>query len=329
MKERRWIAAFAAEGVLCAGLTLLLNGSAAADAGLLAFPFAQLGAGLRALSLLGGVWNVLAIVLYVAVSLLPAGFLAAVCRKRKPACEDWLLLLLSVTLFGTLWAAVNPARLAQRWFAGKTLGLPMLGGLIYTEVIAYTILRLLRTAGAANARALRRYVRWVLAALAAVLVYAAFGSSLRELLASLTQLREGNTADALPQAWKISAGPSLLWTQAMLIVRYLVDVASALLGVRVVMEALRLLAAQDGGDPAQASECASRIAERSAQALRFTLLAGLAVNLAQVLLMRQLRSIALNVSLPLGTVALCLAALLLARLMQENRKLREDNDLFI
>ena len=32
MKERRWIAAFAAEGVLCAGLTLLLNGSAAADA---------------------------------------------------------------------------------------------------------------------------------------------------------------------------------------------------------------------------------------------------------------------------------------------------------
>ena len=328
MKEKRWIAAFAAEGVLCAGLTLLLNGSTAADAGLLAFPFAQVGAGLRALSLLGGVWNVLAIVLYAAVSLLPAGFFAAVCRKRRPACEDWLLLLMSVTLFGTLWAAVNPAWLARRWFAGKTLGLPMLGGLVYAEIIVYTILRLLRTAGAANARALRRYVRWVLAALAAVLVYAAFGSSLRELLASLMQLREGNSAD-MQQTWNTGAGPSLLWTQAMLIVRYLVDAASALLGVRVILEALRLLAAQDGGDPAQASECASRIAERSAQTLRFTLLAGLAVNLAQVLLMRQLRSIALNVSLPLGTVALCLAALLLARLMQENRKLREDNDLFI
>lgn len=63
MKERRWIAAFAAEGVLCAGLTLLLNGSAAADAGLMAFPFAQIGAGLRALSLMGGVRNVLAIML--------------------------------------------------------------------------------------------------------------------------------------------------------------------------------------------------------------------------------------------------------------------------
>ena len=70
MKERRWIAAFAAEGVLCAGLTLLLNGSAAADAGLMAFPFAQIGAGLRALSLMGGVRNVLAIMLYAAVSLL-------------------------------------------------------------------------------------------------------------------------------------------------------------------------------------------------------------------------------------------------------------------
>ena len=311
MKERRWIAAFAAEGVLCAGLTLLLNGSAAADAGLMAFPFAQIGAGLRALSLMGGVRNVLAIMLYVAVSLLPAGLLAAVCRKRKPVCEDGLL-----------------AWLAQRWFAGKTLGLPMLGGLLYAEVIAYAILRLLRTAGAANARALRRYVRWVLAAIATVLVYAAFGSSLRELLASLTQLREGNSAN-MPQIWNTGAGPSLLWTQAMLAIRYLIDAASALLGVGVILEALRLLAAQDGGDPVQASECASRIAERSAQTLRFTLLAGLAVNLAQVLLARQLRSIALNVSLPLGTVALCLAALLLARLMQENRKLREDNDLFI
>ena len=30
MKERRWIAAFAAEGVLCAGLTLLLSGGALA-----------------------------------------------------------------------------------------------------------------------------------------------------------------------------------------------------------------------------------------------------------------------------------------------------------
>ena len=328
MKERRWIAAFAAEGVLCAGLTLLLNGSAAADAGLMAFPFAQIGAGLRALSLMGGVRNVLAIMLYAAVSLLPAGFLAAVCRKRKLVGEDGLLLLMSVTLFGTLWAAVNPAWLAQRWFAGKTLGLPMLGGLLYAEVIAYAILRLLRTAGAANARALRRYVRWVLAAIATVLVYAAFGSSLRELLASLTQLREGNSAN-MPQIWNTGAGPSLLWTQAMLAIRYLIDAASALLGVGVILEALRLLAAQDGGDPVQASECASRIAERSAQTLRFTLLAGLAVNLAQVLLARQLRSIALNVSLPLSTVALCLAALLLARLMQENRKLREDNDLFI
>ena len=72
-----------------------------------------------------------------------------------------------------------------------------------------------------------------------------------------------------------------------------------------------------------------RVAHRRKKTLRFTLLAGLAVNLAQVLLARQLRSIALNVSLPLSTVALCLAALLLARVMQENRKLREDNDLFI
>ena len=60
-----------------------------------------------------------------------------------------------------------------------------------------------------------------------------------------------------------------------------------------------------------------------------TLWSGLLVNLCQILLARKLRSIALEITLPLGAVAVCLGALLLARLMQENRRLREDNALFI
>ena len=45
--------------------------------------------------------------------------------------------------------------------------------------------------------------------------------------------------------------------------------------------------------------------------------------------MKRLRSAALTVTLPLVPLAFCLAALILARLVQENRKLRADNDLFI
>lgn len=329
MKRKRWIAAFAAEGALCAGLTLLLRGDALLNAGLLAFPFAQVGAGLRALSLLGGAWNVLAIVLYAALSLLPAICFAALCRKRKPFAEDGLLILTSLTLFGILWAAVNPAWLARNWPAGRTLGISMLGGVFYSEIIAYAVLRLLRVSAAADAKALRRYVRWMLALLGAAFVYGAFGGGVQTLLTALEQLQAGNTADALHMEPGGSAGAGLLWTQAALVVRYLVDASSSLLSIRVILEALRLLAAQDSGNMELASECASKIAGKSAQALRFALLSGLAVNLLQVLLAKQLRNIALDVSLPLGSVMLCLAALLLARLMQENRKLREDNDLFI
>lgn len=331
MKKKRWAMVFAAEALLCAALTVLLRGTALFDAGILAFPFAQLGAGLRALSLMGSGWNVLAIALYL---LLVAGAVGAAVwayfKLFSKHEEDWLLFILCVTFGVTLYAMVNPQLLARKFFAGRELGPAMLGGLFYTELIVYVLLRLLRAAGEADTRALRRYVRWVLAAIAAVFVYSAFAGALQGCLQELEEISASNpTVEEFPQMAVGVAAPSLLWTQGIIVARYLLSAVSDVLGVWVILEALALLAAQDAGDAALASQCAEAIAKRSTFALRVTLWSGVVVNLYQVALARRLRSIALNVTLPLGAVAVCLGALLLARLMQENRKLREDNDLFI
>ncbi len=331
MKKKRWAVIFTVEALACAVLTALLRGAALFDAGILAFPFAQLGAGLRALSLMGGGWNVLAIALYL---LLVAGVVGAAAwahfklfSKRQ---EDWLLFFICVTFGATLYAMVNPQLLARKFFAGRELGPAMLGGMFYTELIVYVLLRLLRAAGEADARALRKYVRWVLAAIAAVFVYSAFAGALQGCLQELEEISASSpTVEEFPQMAVGVAAPPLLWTQGIIAARYLLSAVSDVLGVWVILEALALLSAQDAGDAALASQCAEKIAKKSTLALRVTLWSGAAVNLYQVLLAEQLRSIALHVTLPLGAVAVCLGALLLARLMQENRKLREDNDLFI
>lgn len=331
MRRKHWIMLFAAEAAVCVLLTVLLRGSGLFDAGILAFPFAQLGAGLRALSLMGGVWNVLAIALYLLLVAAVIGVAAwSYFRLFSRHEEEWLLFVICVTFGVTLYAMVNPSWLQRRFFAARSLGPAMLGGLFYTELIVYVLLRLLRSAAEADAKGLRRYVRWVLAALAAVFVYSAFADGLQGLLSELETLRKSNpTPDEFPQMLVGVSAPSLLWTEGVIAARYLLHAAADGLGVWVILEALELLSAQDCGDAVRAADCAERIARKSTTALRVTLWCGVIVNVYQVVLAKLLRSIVLNVTLPLGSVALCLGALLLARLMQENRRLRADNDLFI
>lgn len=45
MKKKQWAVILAVEALACAALTALLREAALLDAGILAFPFAQLGAG--------------------------------------------------------------------------------------------------------------------------------------------------------------------------------------------------------------------------------------------------------------------------------------------
>lgn len=328
MNRNRMLRLLALEGAACLALAITAGGEAA-QLSLLTLPFALPGRGLRALSLLGSGWNVLAIALYAVLSLLPMLWFAHVRTSRAAAGEDWLLPLMSATLFGVLYAAVNPT-----WPAGTVLGdgemsLLSFSVVFFAEWAAYVLLRVLRAAQCADAQGLRRLISRVLWLLAAVFVYSAFAAAPASLLASLRDLSAANHVDAPSSGVFGVDAPPLFWTQAVFVLRALVSMAADLLSLRVIFAAQALLAARDADDAQLAEDAASCLLRRSAQALRLTLLSTLGVDLLQLLLMRLLRSSSFTVSLPLGAMALCLGALLLTRLLQENRRLRQDNDLFI
>lgn len=317
MGQKQWIWLFAAEAALCAALSVLLRGTAGMDAGVLAFPFAQIGRGLRALSLSGAAGNAAAIALYVLLSLIPAAAFVLRLRRAERDGEDALLLLMSATLFGVLYFMVNPALLGRSNIPASMVR-PALGGLVYAELCAYAVLRVLRGAFDANAARLRRYLRALLLALAAVLVYAASGGTATELLDGLESLKKANTGST-----------GLGWTQAFLTVRALAGAVTPVLDVWVIFAALRLIDARAAGEIGPAEQAAQTLAARCRAGLSISVLLSLTVYLAQVLFSERLRQVALDVTFPLTSIAFCLGALLLARLMQENRRLQADNDLFI
>ena len=83
MKKKFWICLLAAEAAACIAFCLLQSRFSGIFTDLLAFPFQQLGLGLRALSLSGAAGNAAAIVLYLALCLSPAAVLL-VMKRRCP-----------------------------------------------------------------------------------------------------------------------------------------------------------------------------------------------------------------------------------------------------
>jgi hypothetical protein len=75
MKRRLLYALLVLEAALCITLSLAKNSFGGAFSALLAFPFEQIGLGLRLLSLTGKLGNSIALTLYAAFCLLPAFFL--------------------------------------------------------------------------------------------------------------------------------------------------------------------------------------------------------------------------------------------------------------
>ena len=143
VKSKLFKIALAVEAVLCVLLTALKTPVGDAFVSAMAFPFEQIGLGLRALSLSGAVGNVFAFLLYIAICLLPVGALLLIKRKRNMLPEDGLLLVLSITLFFIIYWMINPGNMAGL-FHGIPAGKAVLGGTVYSILIAYFILRILR-----------------------------------------------------------------------------------------------------------------------------------------------------------------------------------------
>jgi len=322
MKSKVFLGSLCVEAALCVGLRILQASFTGAFSAAMAFPFEQIGLGLRTLSLSGGAGNVAAIVIYIAVSLLPAAALPILRKKRELCAEDGLLGLLSAALFAVLYLMINPGVIGALTggVAGQSVGKAILGGIAYSVLCGYFVLRVLRLFFTGGTDKLVRYMSVMLCLLNVLFVYLVFGACFDGLLNSITALQAGNTGN------ENMLGASYIF----LIMQFMVDALPYALNVFVVFAALRLLdEMRTDRYSAETVAATGRMSRLCAVALAATVLSNICFNLLQLLFIKSLMVVNGSVQIPVFSITFVLAALLLTRFITENKQLKDDNDMFV
>jgi hypothetical protein len=322
MKKRTLAILLGCEAVLCLLLQFVGEILPKVFTTLLAFPYEQIGMGLRALSLTGNFGNLLAIALYAFLCLSPVFMLMLLKKKRLPYPEDYLLILLSLALFATIYFMINPSMLGplmgSLW--GVNMGKAILGGMVYSVLIGYIILRVLRLFYEAEMTSLQKYLSVLLCVMNMLFVYYVFGACIGELKESFASLLASNTGNE----------QNLGMTYIFLVLKYLVNVLPYGLNIIVVFAALNLLE-ELGAD--RYSDTAVTAAEKLSRlcgiSLATTILSLILFNILQLVFIKSLFVIKGTIQIPFTSVAFILGVLLLAQYIKENKQLKDDNDMFI
>jgi len=322
MRRKALVGILGVEAAVCVALRILQASLTGVFTAAMAFPFEQIGMGLRSLSLSGGLGNAAAIAVYCMVSLLPVAAMLVLWKKRKLRKEDGLLGVLSAVLFAVLYLMINPGFLHSLigGMAGQSVGKAILGGVVYAVLCGYLILRALRLFIAGGTDQLVRYLSVMLSLLQALFVYMIFGACFGGLLDSVSSLRAGNVGNE----------HLLGVSYAFLVIRFAVDALPYALDIFIIFAALRLLhEMRTDRYSAESVAATERMSRFCAAALVATVLANIGFNLLQLLFAKSLMILDGSVQIPVFSVTFVLAALLLARLVAENKQLKDDNDRFI
>ena len=190
----------------------------------------------------------------------------------------------------------------------------MASGCLNAILVAYIALRILRRTREGG-RALLKGLNAMLIAAMIALVAAAFLGVTANVQDGFLNVAAGNTEGGLGM------------TYCMLILGGIVDALPVLGDLWALDAALGLVSARMNGEDGVSE--AERLARRSSRVIAATVLSRAALNLLAALTARWNRAISLNVNLPVESLLIALALMLAARGIAENKRLRDDNALFI
>ncbi len=322
MKRKLFYLSLSCEAALCILLYLAREVLPQVFTALIAFPFEQIGILLRMLSLSGFSGNIISIVFYLTICLIPAFVLFFLRKKRKLFPEDALLAVLSVVLFAVIYLMVNPGLLSTRIGGSQVLsiGKALLGGIAYSILIGYILLRILRQFFVADTYRLQKYLVVLLYIINILLVFLVFGGQFGILLDFFDSLRAGNTGN------EHNLGISYIF----LVLEYLVNVLPYILVILVVFIGQDLLRELSIDRYSEASvTVAEKLSHICGLALIITVISNIGFNLLQLVFIKKLLVVNGSVQIPLLSVTFVLAAFLLAQYIKENKQLKDDNDMFI
>ena len=280
----------------------------------LCLPFTWTAEGLRKLSLSGSLGNGVAIALLVVLGLLPLAFK----WKKSWGMEDALLIFTSIAIWYTLYVLINPYVLPD--ILQGTTGELLLCGSCYSLFLSWAVLRLLRSTrsmtGENFIQALEIFL--YLCAASQLFLIVSHASGLDN---AWNRLESGNT---MP-------GQNLLPSYLFLLGGFLVSVLEYGLNGWLLLLGARLM--KDlSQDPYGEAACrkAESLYAWCRRTLAVVLLSQTALNVAAVIFASRIYYlVGVGFRLPVSSMALAFALLVLASLLRKGQQLQDDNRLFI
>ncbi len=287
------------------------------------FPWEQMGLGLRRLSLSGSAGNIAAWILFLAAGALPLFTMAFLRYRRKSCRADYLLPLLSVSLFAGLWFFINPSYMDRYLSPMPTGGIAKysLAAVIYSLFLTWILLRLVFLYEKAGQGRLLAGLRILLGLYGLVLGIGLFVQSSVEFREALRALQESNTGS---DSHLVRISTLFL---AIQVVIGILPTASQIALLFMMVLFLRRYEKEPFGP--EASLAMKRLKAASGRLLTVVLLANAGFNVLQLLCSRFLLTSFHRIPFPLSEILVMLGIRTLSFLYLESRQLKEDNDMFI
>ncbi len=315
MKHKNYYALLLITAVCSVAFALFADGSTLLIS-LLRFPFGPIGNGLRILSLVSSIDNILAWMIFVILSIIPAAIWLLLRKHSKAKC-DILLLLLSPVLAVVLYNCINPFGSFLATVAGPEMLQAQYGAVVYVILVSWLILRTVHAFCSANESELYKALGIFLKLLGVLFVVSVFGSCFGDLLNDIDAVRNANQNSG-----------SLTLTYLFLTLHCITDALPPLLNTAAVIIALNLLNAFSE-ESEHTAAYAEHLAKWCGTTLTITAIVTTVFHVLQMLCIPHLRNLDVSVSLPIGSVTFLLVCLIAARIIGENKALKDDNDLFI
>lgn len=320
MNKKRLVWLLAVEALVCLGFIALQVSTYDVFTTVVAFPFEPIGWGLRQLSLWSGIGNVIAIILYLAICLIPCGILLIMRRKGELHIEDGLLAVISGLLFFVMHQMINPGLIQVGAWGDSAVGKAVLCGTVYSVLCAYGVLRALRLFSSGNGQKLQTYMMVLLGIMSGAFVLAIFGGGVQNLLVAVDSLLAGNAGNE-----------NLLFTTYVFLgLQFLADNLPFALNIWVAFGCIsllqNLLSNPYGEETVLSADRLCRICKRS---LGVMVLVGAGFNFLQLIFAGQLHVINTTVVIPLFSIIFVLAVLMMSRFIYENKALNDDIERFI
>ncbi len=287
------------------------------------FPWAQLGAALRSLSLSGSDGNAAAWILFLLIGALPMAAAAILYLRHRSCKADLLLAALSLMLYVSIWFYTNPSYMDVSLSPlpmGEFSGYP-LGAVLYGLLLTWILLRCTTRYEKAEYRKLMSGFRFLLYAYILVLAAGTLLQGGAQFVASCQALGENNSG-----ASDLELNISTFFLILQAVIRLLPKMAELIL---LIMGSGFLRSFERAAFSQDTLTRLERLRTASGRLLALILISNAGIGILQLIFARFLLSSSHIIVFPLTEILVVLGIRMLSLLYLESKRLKEDNDMFI